>query len=325
MKVLVTGAGGPAGVSLVRLLEENGFSVRVLAEPGLEPDLGERRSIELYPGTVHDMESIVNALKGVQVVFHCESSSEFSPPRSERSFERNFGGTRNLLICMSRCGTEELVHMGTAFAFRPGTADEPGTEEENCGNTDLELTCLESKRMAQDLVLRYNETGRIRCIVVSPSLVLGRSTERLSPSSMLVDYVAGGGRYYPPGGTGIAGAQDVARAMLKALGRGRPGSCYIISSANLKYRELFSGIAAELGVPPPAGKLRFTTARRAFRKLSRRTPRGRLPLNRELLEFLEEDRFYSGVRAEEELGLTWSSSQRIIREACGGRGDGPDR
>ena len=53
------------------------------------------------------------------------------------------------------------------------------------------------------------------------------------------------------GGISVIDARDVARAHLAASAHGRPGERYILSAANLSYREWFGMIAAACGVRPP--------------------------------------------------------------------------
>ena len=53
------------------------------------------------------------------------------------------------------------------------------------------------------------------------------------------------------GGLSVIDARDVARAHLAAIKRGQSGERYILSAANLTYREWFGLIAAACGVRPP--------------------------------------------------------------------------
>jgi dihydroflavonol-4-reductase len=191
-------------------------------------------------------------MKGVQAVFHCAVNDAFWPPRSSAVITRNVTGTRNVLVAMATSGVERFVHVGSAFSFGAGTRDEPGTEDTPYHGDRFKLACIDSMKSAQDLVLRYNQSGRVHCVVVNPTLVVGSVTGWRTPFSVLLEHVRSGSSFYPSGGINIVGAPDVAGAALKALGRGSSGSCYIIGGENLSYKELLEKLASASGVPPPA-------------------------------------------------------------------------
>jgi dihydroflavonol-4-reductase len=251
LKVLVTGASGTPGSQLSRHLVEKGFSVRALLDPDEGAVLLDGLEHELAPGSVLDPESLQDSLHGVQAVFHCDSENAYWPPRDAGEPSRTVDGTRNLLVAMARVGVEGLVHIGTAFSFAPGTLEEPGDESAPERGEFGGLACLAAARSAQESVIRYSSDGRLRCVVVNPTLTMGADTTGCGPVTALIEYVASGRRYYPPGGVNVVAADDVARAALRALGRGSVGSCYIVGGANMSYRELMGKIAATLGVPAP--------------------------------------------------------------------------
>lgn len=303
MKVLVTGASGMIGSHLSGQLIENGFLVRALLHPSDEAPSLQGLDVERATGDLLEPESVLDSLKGVQAVFHCAMSIAYWPARSPEVISRNIAGTRNVLVAMAKSGVERLVHVGSAFSFGPGTEDEPGTEETPYDGGRFHLACIDSIRSAQELVLRYSESGRVLCVVVNPTLVVGSGGGLTSPFSVLAEHVASGNSFYPSGGINVVGVADTANAILKALGRGKSGSCYIIGGENLSYRELLQKVASALGVRPPTeleSDLRVLT--RGWMGSLRGRFQGKTPrLTLELARLGVASMYYSHERATREL------------------------
>lgn len=317
MKVLVTGAEGLLGNNLTRHLLENGFSVRALVDADLWAPNLDGLDVERATGSLLDMESTVSSLDGIQAVFNCAVTND-TLPSSTQGPASNFTGTRNLLIAMSRAGVGSLVHVGSALCFDPGSLDEPATENSPYEGSVPGLRCLDTIYAAQEMVLRYNRTGKVSAVVVNPTFSMGRYDSPRGLCASLIGSVERGLRLVPPGGLNVVGAQSVARATLKALGRGKPGSCYILGGNNTGYGRLLRLIAESLGVRPPS----LRPPGIMFRMLGRiGFPRGRLTATRQLSRpglsrMLTRGLYYSSQRAEAELALETEDLQAVVESAC---------
>jgi dihydroflavonol-4-reductase len=316
--VLVTGAEGSLGTSLTRQLIERGFTVRAMLDPKIEADGLEGLPCERVPGEILDPESTLSALQGTQAVFHCEHAGAFWPPRDERIGAVNLGGTRNLLVAMSRAGTETLVHVGSAFSFGFGTLDEPGTEESPYRSDRFHIACLDSIRRAQELVQMYTDEGKIRGIIVNPTFVLGPYCTSPGAARSLFSYINKAPRRYPSGGINVVGAGDAAGAAVRALGRGRPGRCYILGGHNVGHKELFEKIAEALGVPPATKEWndRSLLARGFLGSIHGKLTGRRPPVTREIARVLSTGMYYDSSRATSELDLTVTPLDAIVEDAC---------
>ncbi|SDY06085.1 dihydroflavonol-4-reductase [Nitrosomonas sp. Nm33] len=69
---LITGGGGFIGAHLVRLLLEQGETVKVLE---LE-DISLSSDVEVIRGSVTDVDTVRHALKGVQRLYHLAGNSD---------------------------------------------------------------------------------------------------------------------------------------------------------------------------------------------------------------------------------------------------------
>lgn len=320
MKVLLTDASGMLGSCLAARLLESGFSVRALLDPADDaPSLG-GLAVERAPGRVLDPESVQAALEGAQAVFHCASAGRYWPLRPDALHAGNVEGTRNLLVAMSRAGIDKLVHLGSAFSFGAGTLEEPGTEETPYDGERFGLACLDSTHAAQELVLRYGESGKLRCVVINPTLVIGAGAGPAEPLTALLRYASSGHKVFPPGGVNAVAVADVAAVALKALGRGLPGHCYIVGGENVSYRELLAKLATALGVPAPsrAAGVRGLLARGLAGSIRGRLTGAVPTMTSGLARLAAATLYYSGEKAASQLEYSPGPLDPAIESACRG-------
>lgn len=309
LSILVTGPDTLLGNHISRVLTDSGLTVRLLAPAGSDQadyDVP-GAAVTIATSQTLDTESCLTALEGCTGVFHCESG-RLSPASSADATPTVVEGTRNLLLSMSRLGVEDLVLAGSAFVFAPGTLDEPGDETAAWDN-QLAMPCLDAIRASSDLAQRYADDGRVRCVTVSPSLMMGDHDRPGSAGWWFLDLVAAGTTDAPPGSVNIVRAADAAAAAVKALGRGKAGQSFIIGGENVTYDALFSEAALALGVStgPPAARDRATFAR------LRPGRRKRDPLLRRLAGT---DLCYDAGLARAELGLAVTPARETISEAA---------
>jgi dihydroflavonol-4-reductase len=318
MIVLVTGVGGVLGVPLVRHLESNGFSVRALLDPDEDYPSLEGVPLKRVNGDVLVPESITEGLSGVQAVIHCASDLRTRPARSAEARALNYEGTRNLLVAMSRSGVEQLVHVGCASSFGPGAPGEPITEDTPYSGGRFRLDSYDSARDAQNLVLRFNETGKVRAVVVNPTLVIGRHGTPVGPGIDLFSFMSKHPGACPPGGANVISPADAARGILRAMGRGESGRCYILGGLDLEYRELLTEIAASVGRPPPDRDVSTEWLRRRglLGSLAGRLVGWEPALTRETARLASVSFFYESGRANRELGFEPGPPHKAIEESA---------
>ncbi|MGW1077595.1 SDR family NAD(P)-dependent oxidoreductase [Streptomyces sp. NPDC002537] len=127
--VLVTGAEGFIGSTLVDLLVERGARVRVLvhykpyAERGhLARYLGPGSPVETLAGDVRDAGRVMDAVAGCDTVFHLAAliGIPYSYASPEAYVQTNVAGTENVAAACRRHGVRRMVHTSTSEVY--GTA-----------------------------------------------------------------------------------------------------------------------------------------------------------------------------------------------------------
>lgn len=318
MRVLITGVNRILGYHLACHLLGEGHEVKALLDPDAKLDLIEDLDVEVAPGTIVDPESVYTSLKDVEAVFHCENFIQFFPPGGQIAWSINLEGTRNILIGMARAGIERLVYLNTATSFGYGTEDEPANEDSIYTCDVFNSPCLDSLMRAQELVRRYNETGRIHAVILNPTLVMGAHDHWGSPGVSLIEFVQNNRGWYGSGGLNITGASQTAKIVLNAFHKGKPGRSYIIGGHNISHFDLIRKISIHLGIPHPtllANESKFMALGRVgslYWKVTGKSP----AITMETAKMASSTFYYSSERAIEELGLEVPPVDSILDEAC---------
>lgn len=318
MKVLVTGINKILGYHLACHLLEEGHEVRALLNAEAKLDFIENLGVEIITGNIIEPESVNAALKDVEAVFHCENFVQFFPPGGQIAWSINLEGTRNILIGMARAGVEKLIYVNSASSFGFGTEEEPANEESYYNCDIFNSPCLDSMVRAQELVKRYNETGRIQAVILNPTIPMGTHDYWGSPGVSLIEFVQNNRGWYGSGGLNIAGAKQSAEAVLTALRDGKPGRSYIIGGHNISHFELIRKISIHLGIPHPtllANESKFMALGRVgslYWKVTGKSP----AITMETARMASSTFYYNSDRAIEELGLKVPPVDSILEEAC---------
>ena len=127
-KVLVSGAGGFIGSHLAEKLVELGAETRALVHYRSNNSWGwlgtspRRDEMEILAGDVRDGESVLRAIRGVDVVFHLAAliGIPYSYDAPTSYIRTNVEGTLNVLQAARASGVERVVHTSTSEVY--GTA-----------------------------------------------------------------------------------------------------------------------------------------------------------------------------------------------------------
>ena len=245
--VLVTGATGILGRVIVLELLKQGKEVRATKRPS--SNLKEVRAsyrfytdqpdfyfdkIQWIDTDFESIESLQEALKGVDEVYHCAAKVSFNPRDDKELFKTNIEGTKNLLYAIDSTKVKKFLFV-SSIAVLDGY-NEAGMMDENSDfNPKLQHSGYAiSKHLSEMEVWRASAEG-LNTIIINPGLIIGSgnwgssSGDLMAKSALPITF---------PGGTSYVDVRDVAKTAIALMAKNTFGERFIISSENYKYQKI---------------------------------------------------------------------------------------
>lgn len=178
MKILVTGGTGFIGSRLALRARAEGHDVRVLAQINNEAE-GRNRSalraggVELVEGTVVEPATVLEAVRGMDWIFHLAAAQDEANVGVEHFRRVNVDGTRNVFEAALTAGVGRVVHGSTVGVYGSAAHGRLSETTEPHPVNVYGITKLEGERLA----LSYAE--RVPLSVVRISETYGPGDRRL--------------------------------------------------------------------------------------------------------------------------------------------------
>ena len=321
MKVLVTGATGFIGGNLVRMLWRRGYDVSALVRRGSDARALEDTGIQQVAGDILDRDSLDNAVRGCEAVFHCAAAYTFWSPDPSLVYRTNVTGTENVLDAAGDAGVPRIVYTSTVSTIGlpdGGSAGDPGDEDTPVQAHHLVGAYKNSKFEAEKLALAKAEQG-LPVVVVNPTAPVGAWDVKPTPTGrMVLDFLRGRVPVYINTGMNLVDVGDVAAGHILAMEKGRPGQRYVLGNVNLSLKQVFTLLGELTGLPVPRFKAPLWLVVAAGRldglvegKLMRRRPA--IPL--EGVRVARRPMYVRCDKAIEELGLPQSPVENALRDS----------
>jgi dihydroflavonol-4-reductase len=314
MTVVVTGAGGHIGASLVRALVAQNRPTRCLVH--VHDRALRELAAEIVPGDISDLDSLCHAFEGADVVYHlagCISLSMDDWPRLESV---NVTGTRNVIEACRRTGVRRLVHFSSIHALVqepfsiPVDESRPLVVSKRCPPYDL------SKAAGEKAVRQAIEQG-MDAVIIYPTAVIGPHDYQLSFLGEALLLLA---HHRLPalvtGGFDWVDARDVAVGAMLAEKNAPPGAAYLLSGHWVSMCDIARIVAEITGTPAPGFVCPLWLARLGapFIKAASRL-NGKRPLYTSVsLRALRSNRHISHDRATRELGYQPRPFRETLRD-----------
>jgi dihydroflavonol-4-reductase len=313
VKLLVTGATGFLGSTLVPMLVDAGHEVRVLARSDVQIP-----GVEVVKGDVRDIDSVKRALQGREGLYHLAGLVSRDPKDARKMYELHVDGTRNLL---AQAGAlQRIVLASSSGTVGVSRTRRIATEEddypiETVGRWPYYLSKIYEEKVAL-------QSG-LPIVVLNPSLLLGPGDARMSSTQDVFRFLMGRIPVMPRGGISFVDVRDAAQAFVAALTRGNVGERHFLGAANWEFDEFFARLGRIAHKPPPLMRLPSgvkVAAAHLMEKLAR--DRGREPdLPAADVEMGECWFFIDSSKSERLLGFrprdpveTLSDTVRFVRE-----------
>jgi dihydroflavonol-4-reductase len=246
VKLLVTGATGFLGSTLVPMLREAGHDVRALVRSGSEVP-----QAETVKGDVRDPDSVQRALASVEGLFHLAGLVSRDPADARKMYELHVEGTRNVLTAAARAGLKRIVLASSSGTIGVSRVRRIATEEddypiETVGKWPYYL----SKIYEEKIAIEFARRG-LPIVILNPSLLLGPGDARMSSTQDIFRFLMGRIPVMPRGGISFVDVRDAARAFVAALTRGNVGERHLLGAANWEFSEFFARLGRIAHRAPP--------------------------------------------------------------------------
>jgi len=260
---LVLGATGFIGGQIARTCHEHGIVTRCLRRsPEATGHLGET-PVQWVEGNLEDLDSLVNAMQDVDVVFH---AAGYYPSKGKPSqvTEQVRLGRQEIETVLQACKLSKVKLL--VYTSSLTTIGNPPAKENRLANeTDLYIPgtvgksgYYESKHVMEQLVLEADGKG-IETIVLNPTAVFGPGDVHMTMGKILLAVKEGKVFFWIPGTTNVVDVRDVAAGHLAAAIKGKSGERYILGGENMTLKELITRVGSLYNVSPPRFKVGVRT------------------------------------------------------------------
>ncbi len=175
-KILVTGGGGFLGHAIVKQLIKKGHSVRSFSRsryPALDS-----MDIEQIQGDIGDKDTVQEACRGMNAVFHVAAKPGVWGPYSE-FYRTNVTGTQNIITACKQYGISRLIYTSSPSVIFDGK-DMEGVDESVPYPDKYHAHYPKTKAMAEQSVLKATLNG-LPAIVIRPHIIWGPGDNHLIP------------------------------------------------------------------------------------------------------------------------------------------------
>ncbi|NHB69044.1 SDR family NAD(P)-dependent oxidoreductase [Perlabentimonas gracilis] len=322
--ILVTGGTGLIGSHLLYQLCKQGKKVRALKRSSSNINLTQKlfrhystespslfNQVQWVDGDVEDYQSLIDALQGVDEVYHCAAMVSFAKRDIQRMLEVNVGGTANMVDAALEVSVKRFCHVSSVASLGAPVRGNEVTEESIWGKSKGKSGYAVSKFRSEMEVWRGIELG-LNATMVNPSVIVGPGRWD-SGSGQIFGTLAKGFPFYTTGITGYVDVRDVVDSMVSAMDKQLWGRRFIINGENISHQKVFELIAKANGHKPPTIEVKPWMTAIAWRGawlvglITHKSP----AITRDTANSGHSTTFYSSQRMKSELGVT----PRTIAEA----------
>lgn len=250
MQICVTGGTGFVGSHIVRVLLDDGHSVRVLHRQSSKLDALKGLAYESAIGDVTDYDSMLAAFEGCDWIFHVAAVADYWRADPDWMFEVNVEGTRKVLEAAKAVDVKRVVFTSSAAAVGMSLDGSPSDENVPFNLSPKNFPYGYSKVLAESVVQEAIESGQ-DVVILNPAVVIGAGDLNMISGSYIAQVTQW--QWLVPktsGGIGVIDVHDVAMSHLEAAKKGRTGERYLLNKTNFSNNEWFSLIAEVVGAAP---------------------------------------------------------------------------
>jgi dihydroflavonol-4-reductase len=255
MKAFVTGGTGFVGANLVRILLEQGYSVRALVRPKSRLDnLKDLNNVEIVQGNLTDSH-LEQAMIGCDGLFHVAAHYSLWQRDRDLLYQSNVLGTRNILAAAKKAGIPRSVYTSSVAAIGVDPSGDPATEDYQSPVEKLIGDYKKSKYWAEQEAIAAANAGQ-DVVIVNPSTPIGAWDIKPTPTGdIILRFLRRQMPVYVETGLNLIHVRDVAWGHLLAFQNGKSGERYILGHQNLSLKQLLDELSRLTDLPAPQNSI----------------------------------------------------------------------
>lgn len=317
MTVVVTGASGHIGTNLVQALLQDGRHTRSLVHVHHQGIDG--LDTEIIRGDIRDRDSLVEAFRGVEVVYHLAACISISMKGWQKLESINISGTRNVVEACLETGVKRLVHFSSIHALHQEPLDVPIDESRPLSNSPDFPPYDRSKAQGEIEVRRGIEKG-LDAVIIYPTAVVGPyDCEPSYLGEAIIDLALHKLPAMVPGGYDWVDVRDVVQGAVTAEKTAKTGEGYILSGHWVSMPEIGEMVREITGTPPPGITVPLWLAHLGVPVIALQSKiTGKRPLYTDFsLKALKSNQNISHEKAARELGYQPRPFRESLRDTLG--------
>lgn len=304
--IVVTGASGHVGNNLVRELNRRKIKPRVVIH---NPEHAEKPlkglDFEAVMGDVTDLQSMIEAFKGAEMVYHCAAWISITPGMYKKLRVVNVEGTLNVLEACRRNHVKKVVYVSSIEAL--GDPGEGVIAKEEMGfNPDKAMLEYGVTKAEAALLVQEAVKNGMDIVTVCPVGIIGPYDFKSSQmGNMMIDFYKGKLPAYPGyGGFDWVDVRDVANAIILAGEKGKKGESYLLTGGHTTNFEMMEILEKVTGKKKPKIALPYWLMSTAgfFAEFYYKATGKEAVITRDSAKILKSDLRASSEKAKRELG-----------------------
>lgn len=253
--IVVTGATGRIGNVVVHELLSRNENVRAVIPPFEDDTSLNGLKIEKVEGDVLEIDSLIKAFQGAEVVYHLAAIISIMPGKNEMMRRVNVEGTTNVIKACLECGIRRLVYTSSIHALTDTPhgkiIDESLPFDPNNPRGEYDR----SKAQASLEVLKAVRQG-LDAVIVCPTGVIGPYDFKLSQmGQFFLSFAKKKLKAYISGAFDFVDVRDVAIGHILACQKGDSGENYILSGQLITISNIMSTLQEVTGLKGPSLKM----------------------------------------------------------------------
>ncbi len=246
-KILITGANGFLGSSIVKLAVKKKYKVSVLVRENSNLknlDLYNSK-LTFYYGDIRNTSSLDVPISNNDIIFHVAADYRLWSRNPKEIYDSNVRGTEN--ICKMVNKHKKILVYTSSVATLGISKDNESNEITPVSYKDMIGDYKKSKYLAEAIVLNFCKKKKMKCIIVNPSTPIGPGDIKPTPTGKIIyDVLTDKMPAYVDTGLNLVHVEDVAEGHFLALKYGNYGEKYILGGENLHFKD-FIDLISEYG------------------------------------------------------------------------------